>query len=74
MPMKNFYSCVIPVVNYASSMRGLKKFQSIYNIQNRANLYFNGVHRFAPTLATCIYGNVGWIPNQYRRWINAIRY
>lgn len=31
-----------------------------------------GVHRFAPTLA--IYGDTGWIPSQFRRWINMIRF
>jgi hypothetical protein len=73
MPMKNiFYSCVILVVDYASSTWGFKKFQSLDNIQNRSIRYFIGVHRFAPTLA--FYGDAGWMPSQYRRWINAIRY
>ena len=67
-----YYSCVIPVLDYASSVWGYKKFQSIDNIQNRAIRYFFGVHRFAPLLA--IYGDTGWIPSQYRRWINIIRY
>jgi hypothetical protein len=69
---KLFYSCVIPVVDYASSIWGFKKFQSLDNIQNRAIRYFIEVHRFAPTLA--IYEDAGWIPSQYRRWINDIRY
>lgn len=69
---KLFYSCVIPVLDYASSIWGFKKFQSIDNIQNRAIRYFMGVHRFAPTLA--IYGDTGWIPSQFRRWINMIRF
>lgn len=51
---------------------GSKKIQSIDTIQNRAILYFLGVHRFAPTLS--VYGDTGWIPSQYRRWITAIRY
>ena len=34
--------------------------------------YFMGVHRFATLLA--VYGDTGWIPSQYRRWINIIRY
>lgn len=63
---------MIPVLDYASSIWGFKKFQSIDNIQNRAIRYFMGVHRFAPTLA--IYGDTGWIPSQFRRWINMIRF
>ena len=69
---KLFYSCVIPVLDYASSVWGYKKFQPIDNIQNRAIRYFIGVHRFAPTLG--VYGDTGWIPSQYRRWINIIIY
>ena len=34
--------------------------------------YFLGVHHFAPLLA--IYGDMGWIPSQFRRWINMVRY
>lgn len=48
---KLFYSCVIPVLDYASRIWGFKRFQSIDNIQNRANQYFMGVHCFASTLA-----------------------
>ncbi|CAC5394901.1 unnamed protein product [Mytilus coruscus] len=42
------------------------------NIQNRTIRYFLGVHRFAPTLA--LHGDVGWIPSQFRRWTNMVRY
>ncbi|XP_048743557.2 uncharacterized protein LOC125656974 [Ostrea edulis] len=69
---KLFYSCVLPILDYSSSVWGFKKFQSIDNVQNRAIRYFLGVHRFAPLLA--IYGDTGWIPSQYRRWINMIRF
>ena len=67
-----FYSCVIPVLDYASSVWGYKNFQLKDNIQNRAIRYYLGVHRFAPLLA--YYGDTRWIRSQYRHWINITRY
>ena len=69
---KLYYSCVVPILDYASSVWGYRKFQTIDNIQNRTIRYFLGVHRFAPTLA--LHGDVGWIPSQFRRWTNMVRY
>ncbi|VDI08605.1 Hypothetical predicted protein [Mytilus galloprovincialis] len=69
---KLYYSCVVPILEYASSVWGYRKFQTIDNIQNRTIRYFLGVHRFAPTLA--LHGDVRWIPSQFRRWTNMVRY
>ena len=69
---KLYYSCVVPILEYASSVWGYRKYQTIDNIQNRTIRYFLGVHRFAPTLA--LHGDVRWIPSQFRRWTNMVRY
>ena len=58
--------------DFGLSVWGLKSFQSIDNVQNRAMRYFLGVHRFAPTLA--LIGNTGWLPSVYRRWGSIIRF
>jgi hypothetical protein len=70
---KNYFTlCVLPILDYLSSVWGIWKFQSIDNFQNRAIRYFLGVYRFVPLLA--IYRDTGWIPSQYRRWINMVRF
>jgi hypothetical protein len=56
MPIKKKF-CVIPVVDYASSIWDFKKFHSLDDTQNTAIRCFIRVHRSAPTLA--IYGDTG---------------
>mgnify|MGYP000571874639 CR=1 FL=1 len=69
---KLYNNCIVPILDYCSSVWGYTHFQSCENIQHRAIRYFLGVHRFAPIDA--ITGDVGWLPCQYRRWINIARY
>jgi len=69
---KLYNACVVPVLDYGSSVWGHNHYQSTDNIQNRALRYFLGVCRFAPTLA--LYGDTGWIPCTHRRWCNMLRY
>ena len=65
---KLYYSCVVPVTDYGSSVWGYKSYAQLDYIQNTAIRYFLGVHRFTPILA--IVGDSGWLPSQYRRWLN----
>lgn len=60
---KLYYSCVVPILDYALGVWGYRKYLASDNIQNRAMRYFLGVHHFAPFLA--IYGDIGWIPSQF---------
>ena len=61
-----------PVIStYSLICKSYMNYQSIDHIQNRAIRYCLGVHRFAPILA--IHGDIGWIPSQYRLWINMVR-
>ena len=69
---KLFESCVVPILDYCSSVWGYKHYQTIDNVQYRAIRYFLGVHRFAPKLA--ITADTGWLPSHYRRWVSMIRY
>ena len=67
-----YYSCVVPVTDYGSSVWGYKSYAQLDYIQNRAIRYFLGVRRFTPILA--IIGDSGWLPSQYRRWLNILRF
>ena len=58
---KLYNSCVVPILDYCSSVWGYRKLQTIDNVQNRTMRYFLGVHRLAPTLA--LVGDTGWIPS-----------
>lgn len=69
---KLFSSCVAPILDYGAGVWGYRKFQAIDNIQNRAIRYFLGVHRFTPIVF--LYGDVGWLPSQFRRWLCMLRY
>ena len=69
---KLFNSCVVPILDYQSSIWGFKDYNIIDTVQNRAIRYFLGVHRFAPKLA--INGDIGWLPAKERRWCNILRY
>ncbi|XP_053394824.1 uncharacterized protein LOC123524463 [Mercenaria mercenaria] len=69
---KLYVSGVTPILDYCSGVWGYRKFQTIDNIQHKAIRYFLGVHRFAPLIA--INGDIGWLPSNYRRWLNMIRY
>jgi hypothetical protein len=68
---KMYYSCVVPVTDYCSSIWGFKNYKKLDITQHRAIRYFMGVHRFAPILA--ITGDMGWICAQHRRWVNVLR-
>ncbi|XP_060563130.1 uncharacterized protein LOC132722622 [Ruditapes philippinarum] len=68
---KLFDSCVVPIMNYCSSVWGYRKYQVMENVQHRAIRYYLGVHRFAPILA--ITGDIEWVPTNYRRWLNMLR-
>ena len=68
---KLFSSCVVPVLDYCSGVWGLKQFDKIDMIQNRAIIYFMGVHRFTPILAMT--GDMGWVTSTHRRWVNLLR-
>ena len=64
----NLYNaCVVPVLDYCSSVWVFKSYQNIDNVQNRTMRYFLGVHRFTPILA--MVGDTGWLPSVYRRWL-----
>ena len=69
---KLFNACVVPILDYHSSVWGFKDYNAIDCVQNRSLRYFLGVHRFAPKLA--INGDVGWLPAKERRWYNMLRY
>ena len=56
---------------YSSSVWGVKRHQSVDNVQHRAMRYFLGVQRFTPILA--MVGDIGWLLSIYRRWRSMIR-
>ena len=68
---KHYNACVVPVLDYCSSVWSFKLYQKIDNVQNRAMRCFLGVHRFTPILA--MVGDTGWLPSVYRRWLAMLR-
>ncbi|XP_063446895.1 uncharacterized protein LOC134726422 [Mytilus trossulus] len=68
---KLYVSCIVPILDYCSSVWGFKDLNCIDTIQNKAIRYFLGVHKFAPKLA--INGDFGWLPSKERRWCNMDR-
>ncbi|CAG2247352.1 HARBI1 [Mytilus edulis] len=69
---KLYVSCIVPILDYCSSVWGFKDLNCVDTVQNKAIRYFLGVHKFAPKLA--INGDVGWLPSKERRWCNMVRY
>ncbi len=67
---KLFASNVASVMSYGVSSIGLKDF-SFERIQSRAARYFLGVHPKTPIPA--LYGELGWIPFKYQRWLYMCR-
>ena len=65
-------SCVVPILDYQSSVWGYKDYNDIDAVQNGTIRCFLVVHRFAPKLA--INGDVGWLPTKEHRWLNILRY
>ena len=54
---KLFNACVVPILDYCSSVWGFDDYSSVDPVQNRSIRYFLGVHRFAPKVA--INGDIG---------------
>ena len=69
---KLYSSCVVPILDYQSSVRVYKDFNDIEAVQKRNIRYFLCVHRFAPKLA--INGEVGWMAAKERRLYNILKY
>ena len=66
-----YNACVVPVLDYCSSVWSFKLYQKIDNVQNRVMRYFIGLHRFRPILA--MVGDTGWLSSVYRRWLAMLR-
>ena len=69
---KLYYNCVVPILEYGSSLRGFKTYKCLGNIYNRSMRYYFGVHRFAPV--TALNGDTGWLPCVYWQWLSIIRF
>ncbi len=67
---KLFESNVESIMSYGISALGSKEY-SFEKIQSRAIRYFLGVHPKTPIPA--LFGEVGWIPFKYKRWISMCR-
>jgi hypothetical protein len=69
---KLFNSCVVPVLDYCSPVWSHTDSTKTETVQNRAMRAFLGVHRHAPLVG--LYGDMGWLPSNYRRKIEVFRY
>ena len=66
-----FSSCVFPILDYGAGVWGIKEFNEIDRVQEKAIRYFLGVHRFAPI--HMLYGDIGWIPCHVQHKSSVIR-
>ena len=68
---KLFDAGVVPVMDYAAGVWGLRETKHGDKVRNRAARYFLGVHRFAALSA--MDGDIGWTSTACRRKIDALR-
>ena len=66
-----FDNYVLPVAGYAAGVWGFKDYPAPQVLQNKAERFFLGVHRFAPLPAPCI--EMDWLPMRSIRWIEMLR-
>lgn len=68
---KMFHSGVAPILDYCAGVWGKGNLSKLDTIQNRAQRFFLGVHRFAPNLA--VNGDFGWMSCVLRRHVEIVR-
>ena len=66
-----FSSCVFSILDYGAGVWGIKEFNEMDRVQEKAIRYFLGVHRFAPI--HMLYGDIGWIPCHVQHKSSVIR-
>ena len=69
---KLYSSCIVPILDYASSVRGFKFYGKPETIQHRAIRNFLGVHRFAAN--DMIEGDTGWLSCRAPRKLSILNY
>ena len=69
---KLYFSMVLPVIHYGSSIWGQKRFSSIDAVHNKACRFIMGVGRYAPNAA--VQGDTGLTPPFIDQWISITRY
>ena len=69
---KLYDSCVKPIIDYCSPVWSHTDSNKTELVQHRAIRAFMGVHRYAPLDG--LYGDMGWLPSNYRRKLEVFRY
>ena len=69
---KLYLSCVVPILDNASSVWGFKFYGKPETIQHTAFRYFLGVHRFASN--DIVEGDMGWLSWRARRKLSVLNY
>ena len=67
---KLYENCAVSMLDNASGVWGYKSYSTIDHLQNKAQIIFLGVHRFAPTLA--VKGDMGWSNRGSQRHLNML--
>ena len=68
---KLYESLVCPVMDYGAAIWGMKTYDKLDQIHNRAIRFFAGVHRLCPIPGFT--GDMGWLDNLSRWKIDRIR-
>ncbi len=69
---KLFESLVCPVMDYGSAVWGMKSYENLEQVHNRAIRFFAGVHRLCPKPG--FIGDMGWLDNLSHWKIERIRF
>ena len=68
---KLYTNCVVPVMDYAAGIWGVKRYNSPDIVQRKAMRYFLGTNKF--TAIPALEGDMGWFPPYIRHRLDAVR-
>ncbi len=69
---KLFNSCVQTVMHYSSCVWGFRVYDKCNQVLYKALRFYLGVHKYTPILG--IFGDTGWLPSEYNRWLQMLRF
>jgi len=69
---KLYETGVIPILDFGSGIWGYSRNNHSETIQNKAIIYYLGIHNFTPVSA--LYGEMGLLNCKYRKQLNILRF
>ncbi len=69
---KLFNTCVQTVMHYSSCVWGFRIYDKCNQVIYKALRFYLGVHKYTPILG--LLGDTGWLPSEYDRWLQMLRF